>query len=105
MAFRTPQRVQRDWAVDLEPYFVEVEGRLHVAEQDPETIGRDSALLREGAQALGWRLIPNTRNQIHCAGSNNCTLGCPTGAKQSMLVTAIPRALARGARVVADCRV
>jgi choline dehydrogenase-like flavoprotein len=105
MAFRTPQRVQHGWSVDLEPYFGEVERRLHVSEQDPETIGRDSVLLRAGAQAKGWRLIANTRNQIHCAGSNNCTLGCPTGAKQSMLVTNIPRALTHGARVIADCRV
>ena len=106
MAFRTPDQVLRRWAVpDLPSYFEETERRLHVAEQDPETIGRDSALLKAGADAQGWHIIANTRNQIHCAGSNNCTLGCPTGAKQSMLRTNVPRALAHGARLVADCRV
>jgi choline dehydrogenase-like flavoprotein len=111
MSFRTPDRVLRRWSQaglsrqELEPYFAEVERQLHVAEQDPETIGRDSQLLKAGADAKGWHIIANTRNQIHCAGSNNCTLGCPTGAKQSMLVTNIPRAVAHGARIVADCRV
>ena len=63
------------------------------------------ALLKKGADAKGWQILPNIRNQLHCAGTNNCTIGCPTGAKRSMLVTYVPRALARGARLFADCRV
>jgi choline dehydrogenase-like flavoprotein len=115
MSFRTPERILHRWAADdptlgitpqtLAPYFAEAERRLHVALQDPETIGRDSDLLKTGADAMGWRIIANTRNQLHCAGSNNCTLGCPTGAKQSMLLSALPRAVRHGARVFADCRV
>ncbi len=62
-------------------------------------------LLKAGATAKNWKIIPNLRNQLHCAGTNNCTNGCPTGAKRSMLVTNVPRALSRGARVFADCRV
>ena len=113
MSFRTPEPVLRRWTAEssglseegLRPYFEQVERRLHVAHQDPETVGRDSALLKAGADTLGWHTIDNLRNQIHCAGTNNCTLGCPTGAKRSMLVTSIPRALAAGARLYADCRV
>ncbi len=115
MSFRTPERVLDQWARHesvaaitpeaMAPYFEEVERRLHVTHQDPETIGRDAALLKAGADAKGWQIIPNLRNQIHCAGSNNCTLGCPTGAKRSMLLTNVPRALASGARLFADCRV
>lgn len=115
MSFRTPERVLDRWAGDpslaeispeaMRPYFEEIERILHVAHQDPETIGRDSALLKQGADAMGWTIIPNSRNQIHCAGSNNCTLGCPTGAKRSMLLTNVPRALAHGARLFAECRV
>jgi choline dehydrogenase-like flavoprotein len=114
MSWRTPERALDRWAqeegipairaADMEAYFAKAEGRISVALQDPETIGRDSQLLKAGADALGWRIIPNLRNQVHCAGSNNCTNGCPTGAKQSMLVTSIPRALGRGARLFADCR-
>jgi choline dehydrogenase-like flavoprotein len=115
MSWRTPPRVLQRWADedgiaaiserDMEPYFAKVESRVSVGRQDPETIGEDSRLLKAGAGAKGWKIIPNLRNQVHCAGTNNCTNGCPTGAKRSMLVTSIPRALNRGARLFADCRV
>jgi choline dehydrogenase-like flavoprotein len=115
MSWRTPARVLRRWAEqegiaaiserDMEPYFAKVESRISVSLQDPETIGTDMRLLKAGADAKGWKIIPNLRNQLHCAGTNNCTNGCPTGAKRSMLVTNVPRALARGARLFADCRV
>src|SRR5271154_2912738 len=113
MSWRTPAQVLSRWSAevdaigeaDMEPYFDEAESRLSVGQQDPETIGRDSELLKAGADANGWRIVPNRRNQLHCAGSNNCNNGCPTGAKQSMLVTSVPRALSRGARLYAGCRV
>jgi choline dehydrogenase-like flavoprotein len=115
MSWRTPARVLERWASeagvsaitepDMEPYFEKVESRISVALQDPETIGNDMRLLKAGADAKGWKIIPNLRNQLHCAGTNNCTNGCPTGAKRSMLVTNVPRALSRGARLFADCRV
>jgi choline dehydrogenase-like flavoprotein len=115
MSFRTPSSVLHRWATeegltaiterDMEPYFSRVESRISVALQDPGTVGRDSELLKAGADAKGWKIIPNLRNQLHCAGTNNCNNGCPTGAKRSMLVTNVPRALDRGARLFADCRV
>jgi choline dehydrogenase-like flavoprotein len=115
MSWRTPARVLQRWAEreglraigerDLDPYFAEIESRLSVGPQDPETIGRDSQLFRDAAQARGWAVVANRRNQLHCAGTSNCSSGCPTGAKQSMLVTSVPRALAAGARLFADVRV
>jgi choline dehydrogenase-like flavoprotein len=115
MSWRTPERVLWRWAEqeglraigarDLDPYFTAIEARLSVGTQDPETIGRDSELFKGGAEAKGWAVVPNRRNQLHCAGTNNCSNGCPTGAKRSMLVTSVPRALALGARLFADCRV
>jgi choline dehydrogenase-like flavoprotein len=115
MSWRTPPQVLDRWATEghvsgisekeMEPYFAKVESRISVGFQDPETIGRDSELLKAGADAKGWNIIPNRRNQLHCAGTNNCNSGCPTGAKRSMLVTSVPRALNRGARLFADCRV
>ena len=114
MSWRTPPRVLARWADEgvaeigereMELYFAQVESRISVGFQDPETIGPDMRLLKAGADAKGWKIIPNLRNQVHCAGTNNCTNGCPTGAKRSMLVTSVPRALARGTRLFADCRV
>jgi choline dehydrogenase-like flavoprotein len=111
MSWRTPPEVLARWAAEEgirgigDALFAEVESRLSVGEQNPETIGRDSELLRAGAAALGWQVVANRRNQLHCAGTSNCTNGCPTGAKRSMLLTSVPRALSHGARLYADCRV
>lgn len=115
MAWRTPERVIDRWqreasmpkltAAALEPWFERVERFLSVSTQDPGSIGRDQHLLRDGAERLGWRVVDNLRAQVHCAGCNRCVFGCPTGAKQSTLVSYLPRAVAFGADVYADCRV
>jgi choline dehydrogenase-like flavoprotein len=114
MSWRTPDRVLARWARELgladfarelEPYFDRVERRIHVAAMDREVIGNDNRLLKKGADAKGWKVIENLRNQAHCAGSNRCAFGCPTGAKQSALVSYVPRALHFGARIYADVRV
>jgi choline dehydrogenase-like flavoprotein len=114
MSWRTPDKVLARWereiglagiARDLEPYFERVERRIHVAAMDAEAIGRDNQLLKRGADAMGWSAIGNLRNQVHCAGSNRCPFGCPTGAKQSALVSYVPRALHYGARIYADVHV
>ena len=114
MSWPTPGPVLDRWTAggvlgvsdrEMEPYFARAEARQSVGLQDPETIGRDSELMRAGAVARGWAVVPNRRGQLHCAGTNNCLNGCPTGAKRSMLVTSVPRALVLGARLYADCRV
>src|SRR3954452_14077369 len=112
MAWRTPDAVLDGWRrehgldpAELEPLFDRVERRLSVALQDAGSIGRDPHLLRAGAEKLGWAVVDNRRAQVHCGGCNACVLGCPTGAKQSALVSYLPRAVAFGARVVSDCRV
>ncbi len=114
MSWPAPGRVLDRWSAggvrgiseaEMAPYFARAEARHSAGPQDPETIGRDSELMRAGAAALGWAVVANRRAQLHCAGTNNCNSGCPTGAKRSMLVTSVPRALALGARVFADCRV
>jgi choline dehydrogenase-like flavoprotein len=114
MSWRTPEPVLARWerelglagiGRELEPLFARVERRIHVAPMDPEAIGHDNRLLKRGADAMGWKVIGNLRNQAHCAGSNRCAFGCPTGAKQSALVSYLPRALHFGARIYADVRV
>jgi choline dehydrogenase-like flavoprotein len=115
MSWRTPEKILDRWrredAVDaidarsMDRYFTRVEKYIHAAKQDPESKSRDNELLREGAEKKGWGYVENIRNQVHCAGTNNCAFGCPTAAKRSVLLTYIPRALGFGARVYSDCRV
>jgi choline dehydrogenase-like flavoprotein len=115
MSWRTPEKVLERWwredmvdgirAADMERAFARVEKYVSARPQDPESASRDNEILRTGAERKGWRLVANIRDQLHCAGTNNCAFGCPTAAKRSTLVSYLPRALGFGARVYADCRV
>lgn len=115
MTWRPPETVLSEWEritqqPDLGPKAMEalfdrVERRIHAKPQHPATIGEDSRLLEEGARRLGWRYEPNRRAQDRCVGSNQCVTGCPTGAKQSTLVSYIPHAFAHGARCLTEVRI
>jgi choline dehydrogenase-like flavoprotein len=115
MSWRTPEKVLDRWHREdlvedvrdggLDRFFERVERTISAAPQDPGTVGRDNQLLRAGAERRGWKVVDNIRDQVHCAGTNNCAFGCPTAAKRSTLVSYIPRALAFGARVYSDVKV
>jgi len=70
----------------------------------PERLSRNARALADGARRLGWRGEAMARNVRGCANLGLCNLGCPTGAKQSALVTWVPRAERAGARVRARTR-
>ena len=112
-SFRTPPSTLRFWEqryglaemteAAMAPWFAQVERRLsiHPWEQAPNT---NNDLLREGAARLGieTRVIP--RNVKNCWDLGSCGLGCPTNAKQSMLLTTLPAALDKGARLLVQTR-
>ncbi len=66
---------------------------------------KNARALERGAERLGWAGRAMARNVRGCANLGLCNLGCPTGAKQSSLVTWIPRAERAGARVIANALV
>ncbi|MCA9529893.1 MAG: GMC family oxidoreductase N-terminal domain-containing protein [Myxococcales bacterium] len=114
MTWRTPDRILADWerlcgpelgAAAMEPLFERVEKSVNASRQIEASLGEDSRLMEEGARRLGWDYLHTVRSQRNCVGSNNCVLGCPTGAKQSTLVSYIPRAIAAGARCLTEVRV
>ncbi|HEY6560036.1 MAG TPA: GMC family oxidoreductase [Polyangiaceae bacterium] len=115
MTYRTPERVLDEWqervgSPDLgpkamEPLFEAVEARVHAEHQLDVSIGEDNRIMMRGAEKMGWRYTQNRRNQEACVGANNCALGCPTGAKQSTLVSYLPRAFDQGARCLTELRV
>ncbi len=115
MAWRPPERVLAQWQTRtgqpdlgpkaLAPLFDRVEERIHAKPQHPVSVGEDSRLLEEGAKRLGWRYEQNRRAQDRCVGSNQCLTGCPTGAKQSTLLSYMPRALSFGARCLTEVRI
>ncbi len=105
--FRTPEPVLERWATEhgiewaraLEPDFAEIEEMLDVRPVDPERMGRNGQLLREGAAALGVEHAPLRRNAGACVQCSSCPNGCRLDAKRAMHVSYLPRAVAAGARL------
>lgn len=112
-SFRTPPETLAYWrktfGLDgftpefLAPWFALMERRLsiHPWEVAPN---ENNAVLRRGAAKLGIPTAVIPRNVKGCWNLGYCGLGCPTNAKQSMLVTTIPSALDRGAVLVHHAR-
>ncbi len=101
-SFRTPPQTLQHWASEhgvsglsveaLQPWFERMEQRLGIA---PWAVppNANNAVLQRGCESLGqhWAVIP--RNVRGCWNLGYCGMGCPTNAKQSMLVTSIPALL------------
>jgi choline dehydrogenase-like flavoprotein len=112
-SFRTPAATLEHWArefdirgftaADLAPWFARMEQRLGISPWLAAANENNSAL-RRGAKVLGISSGEIQRNVKGCWNLGYCGMGCPTNAKQSMLVTTIPAALARGATLVTRAR-
>lgn len=115
MCYRAPDDVLASWERDLgspdlgeramAPLFEEVEARISARPQIDASVGGDNRIMSEAARRKGWEHTKNERNQHLCVGANNCILGCPTGGKQSSLVTWMPDAMTAGARCLTHVRV
>jgi choline dehydrogenase-like flavoprotein len=113
-SFRTPSDTLAYWRQHfglaeltddaLSPWFSQAERRLSVGPWlAPPNENND--LLRRGALKLGIAAAAIQRNVKGCWNLGSCGLGCPTNAKQSMLVTTIPAALDLGATLLVQTRV
>jgi len=113
-SFRTPASTLQFWQQRLgladfgpeamQPWFEQAERRLHI-EDWPTDPNPNNAVLGRGMTALGWPSGRIRRNVKGCWNLGSCGMGCPTNAKQSMLVTTIPTALEAGARLFVQTRV
>ena len=108
--FRTPPAVLARWREEhgidglTDDCFERVERAIGVAEVTPALAGANAALLRRGAERLGWSGGYLRRNARGCQGSGVCAFGCPTGAKQHVGEVYLPRAAAAGATLVTGAR-
>jgi len=113
-SFRTPPDTLKFWqdkfglkdytTEALAPYFQDAQTRLNIA---PWAVApnENNELLRRGAAKLGIKAEVIPRNVKGCWNLGSCGMGCPTNAKQSMLVTTIPFALDHGATLLVETRV
>ncbi len=112
-SFRTPARTLEHWQTvhgltghgmeDMAPWFEAVERRLGIAHW-PVPPNANNELLRTGGKGLGIPVLEIQRNVRACWNLGSCGMGCPTNAKQSMLVTTVPVALDAGARLLVQSR-
>jgi choline dehydrogenase-like flavoprotein len=110
-SFRTPEATLHHWREhfglldyvpeNMAPWFEQAERRLNI---EPWLVpaNENNDLLRRGALSLGYASAAIKRNVKGCWNLGSCGLGCPTNAKQSMLVTTLPAALERGARLFTE---
>jgi choline dehydrogenase-like flavoprotein len=113
-SFRTPEPTLAFWReryaledctpAALQPWFETMERRLGIRPWPVEPNENNAALAR-GAEALGIPVAAIRRNVKGCWNLGYCGMGCPTGAKQSMLLTTIPAALSAGAVMLTRARV
>jgi choline dehydrogenase-like flavoprotein len=114
-SFRTPETVYAHWKkvhgvnelsyADVTPHWDEVEKRLNINQVPYEETNRNNRLLYDGCKKLGLSVETTRRNVKGCMKSGYCGMGCPIDAKQSMLITYLPDAVAAGATVLSRCRV
>ena len=112
-SFRTPPATLEYWqrsfglteltVEELAPWFAMMERRLNIAPWATVPNANNDAL-RRGAERLGIPTGTMQRNVTGCWNLGYCGLGCPTQAKQSMLVTTIPAALSQGGVLVSRAR-
>jgi choline dehydrogenase-like flavoprotein len=113
-SFRTPPAILRMWREEhalpeltedsLAESFARVEANLRVKPIREDEVNTLNRLLRAGAEKLGYSGFVTRHNRENCVRAGYCLLGCGYGAKQSMLVTYVPRASEHGARVYANAR-
>lgn len=108
-SFRTPSETLQYWQdtfgvenllrQDLDPWFQKMEERLKISQWImPPNANND--VLKKGCEALGWEWAVIPRNVEGCWNIGYCGMGCPTNAKQSMLVTTLPMAMNNGATLI-----
>ncbi|MGR6871847.1 GMC family oxidoreductase N-terminal domain-containing protein [Pseudomonas sp. HK3] len=111
-SFRTPNDTLTHWQQHhgvkgltpeaMTPYFEQMEKRLNVAKWAmPPNANND--ILKRGCEAKDWSWAVIPRNVTGCWDLGYCGTGCPTNAKQSMLVTTVPEALKNRAKLFYRC--
>ena len=112
-SFRTPPGTLHFWQERyglkdfspeaMAPWFEMMEKRLNVIEWQTDP-NENNDILKKGAAKLSIPTAAIRRNVKGCWNLGYCGMGCPTNAKQSMLVTTVPSALSKGATLITHTR-
>ena len=111
-SYRTPTWILDEWCEQLgtdqltmprlQRHFERVERHISIGPGEDKLIGPIGPLVAKGCEKLGWSHFKILRNAPDCDGMGCCDWGCPSGARLSMDVTYIPKALERGALLITE---
>lgn len=111
----TPPAILRRWADEagivgwdeatLAPVFERVRRNIRVSAIDEGQVNLNNAVVRRGAEALGWSGRLYDHNRVACLQCGYCVLGCAYNRKQSALITYVPDGIAAGGRLAWGCEV
>ncbi|MCE2900385.1 MAG: GMC family oxidoreductase N-terminal domain-containing protein [Gemmatimonas sp.] len=109
---RTPDYVLEQWAresgvagmspAEMAPVFDRIEQEVRAGLVPEDAHSANNRLVLDGARALGWRVHSGMINAQGCIRCGYCGVGCRHNAKQSTLLTFVPRALAAGATLFTE---
>jgi choline dehydrogenase-like flavoprotein len=88
----------------LRPYFEKAERLLSVEPIRDDQINENNALIKKGADLLGYKEEKFNNNRVGCVGCGYCLIGCAYDAKQAGHTVLVPRAVAAGADVYTYAR-
>jgi choline dehydrogenase-like flavoprotein len=111
---RTPREILLRWKSqfdlaasspdELEEHFEWAENLLGVSKY-PSAYPASTRVFQRGIEAMGWSGQEVPRAAPGCRSNNTCAQGCPTGAKQGVSRSLLPRARELGVRLLERCRV
>ncbi len=115
LCFRTPDYYLDLWGREfgltnltpsvMKPYFEKVERNLQIKQNGRHETSAGAEIINKGLKKLGIPAGVARRNVKNCGLTGFCFAGCVSDRKQSMLVTYLPWAVAKGATIHADTRV
>ena len=115
LCWRTPPEVLERWRREhalseltdaaFAPFVEQAWADVHAEPTLRSHLNRNAQRLELGARRLGWAGEAMPRNVRGCARLGRCNWGCPIDAKQSALVSYLPRAERSGARVLPNTQV
>jgi choline dehydrogenase-like flavoprotein len=115
LMLRPPDYVVDEWvhslglpefgATDVARHLDRVAGEVHARVVPDDAHTPSNLAIMNGARALGWHARSAMINAKGCVRAGTCSLGCRYDAKQSGLLTYLPRALAARAQVYAGASV
>lgn len=115
LCFRTPDYYLDLWGREfgltnltpavMKPYFEKVERNLQIKQNGRHETSAGAEIINKGLKKLGIPAGVARRNVKNCGLTGFCFAGCASDRKQSMLVTYLPWAVAKGATIHADTRV